>query len=105
MKILIKLVIAKAMDGNFVIGEFDFTSKILNNVFQLTTIFVSNTFHYSIKPLILPFCLSKPVIMDGSQIIYWVDVDLTVYGNLVTEYLRIKEELVAPKEIPEIKLH
>lgn len=102
---MIKLIIGKAMDGNFIIGEYNFESKIITNVFQLTTIFVANTFHYSIKPLILPFCLSKPVTMESNQLIYYVEVDLSLYANLAAEYVRIKDEAPNTKEIPEIKLH
>ena len=102
---MIKLIVGK-VDDLFIIGEYDTDRQIVNNCYQLVTVYLNNTFHYSIKPLILPFCICKPVVIHAHKLSYWTEVDLSVFGNLVVEYLKIKDELESPKkEVPEIKIH
>lgn len=97
-----KLITAKVGDKH-IIGEYDLTRKIVNNCYQLITVPTENAFHYSIRPLLIPFSFAKSVNLSDDKLFEWVEIDLMLFDELVMEYLRIKTEIknaINKQEIP-----
>lgn len=103
---MIKLIIG-VLDNALVIGEYNVENKEVSYLFSMTTILFKNTFHYTIKPLIIPFCMTKSVNSNIDKFSYWVEVDLRIHSNLVAEYIKLKEDVVNPdiSNIPPVQLH
>lgn len=99
---MITLISAKLDDGKYIIGEYNSETNMVHNCFQLITILMNNTFHYSLKPLILPFCLAKSVNISAHKLNEYVEIDLNLFDNLVEEYLKIKNEIGNVSKKPEI---
>jgi hypothetical protein len=103
---MVTLIVAKLEEGKYIIGEYNSETNTVNNCFQLITILINSTFHYNLKPLILPFCLAKSVNISGHKLNEYVEIDLNLFDNLVEEYLKIKNEIGTITKKPEItKVH
>ena len=89
---MIKLSIAKLVNGELVIGERNIETDVINNCFKIEIVFLNSQFHYSIKPLIVPFSIGNNIMVDPRNVVYYSDLDLSIYLGLAEEYIKLKRD-------------